>query len=421
MMTTFPFDHLPVHGAEAPKLSALRDAGRAAFTAMGGLPGARVEDFKYTPLAKLGEFRPREPHAVDRIPASVPDFPAVRLVLVNGRLDARLSDLDALPKGVSIAAMADAVKDGAVLAMLGSTLPDQGLPMAGLNAARFRDGVAITIAAGAALELPLHLISITGAGAGIDPRHLVSLGENAEATLVETHVSVGEGLLAINAVTELLLAPSARLKHRVLFAEGADATHIATTGIDVADKAVYDGVSLSLGLGLMRNEMRVTLSGAHAEARLHGAYVGRDTAHIDTTTFIDHARPDCLSRQVFKGVLGDRSRGVFQGKVLVRPEAQRTDGHQLHKALMLSDKAEVDCKPELEIYADDVKCSHGATIGEIDLDQLFYLRARGIDEATARGLLVAAFVTETLDAIGEGALRDAFAARLDTVLGGALR
>lgn len=173
-MTTFPFDHLPVHGAEAPKLSALRDAGRASFTAMGGLPGARVEDFKYTPLAKLGEFRPREPHAVDRIPASVPEFQAVRLVLVNGRLDAGLSDLDALPKGVSVMAMADAVKDGAVLAMLGSTLPDQGLPMAGLNAARFKDGVAITIAAGAALELPLHLISITGAGAGIDPRHLVS-------------------------------------------------------------------------------------------------------------------------------------------------------------------------------------------------------------------------------------------------------
>lgn len=420
MSKAFAFDHLPSQGAEPPKLAALRDAGKAAFGATGGLPGARVEDFKYTPLRKLAEFTPREPDAIGAFPKSVPDFPAIRLALVNGVLDAALSDLDALPDGVTVTAMADALKSGAILAKLGSALPETGLPMAGLNAARFRNGVVLEMAPGAAIETPIHLISVTGAGAGIDPRHLVLVGENAEITLVETHVSVGEGVTAINRVSEILLAPSARLKHRVLFAEGADVSHIATTGLHLAERATYHGVYLALGKGLLRNEMRATLTGPHAEAHMRGAYVGRDAAHIDNTTFIDHAAPDCLSRQVFKGVLDGTARGVFQGKVLVRPDAQRTDGHQLHKALMLSDKAEIDCKPELEIYADDVKCSHGATAGEIDSDQLFYLRARGIAEETARRLLVAAFVTETVEAMGEGALRDAFAAALDRVLGGAL-
>lgn len=420
MSKAFAFDHLPSQGAEPPKLAALRDAGKAAFGATGGLPGARVEDFKYTPLRKLAEFTPREPDAIGAFPKSVPDFPAIRLALVNGVLDAALSDLDALPDGVTVTAMADALKSGAILAKLGSALPETGLPMAGLNAARFRNGVVLEIAPGAAIETPIHLISVTGAGAGIDPRHLVLVGENAEITLAETHVSVGEGVTAINRVSEILLAPSARLKHRVLFAEGADVSHIATTGLHLAERATYHGVYLALGKGLLRNEMRATLTGPHAEAHMRGAYVGRDAAHIDNTTFIDHAAPDCLSRQVFKGVLDGTARGVFQGKVLVRPDAQRTDGHQLHKALMLSDKAEIDCKPELEIYADDVKCSHGATAGEIDSDQLFYLRARGIAEETARRLLVAAFVTETVEAMGEGALHDAFAAALDRVLGGAL-
>lgn len=420
MSKAFAFDHLPSQGAEPPKLAALREAGRAAFGATGGLPGARVEDFKYTSLRKLGEFTPREPDAIAAVPKSVPDFPAIRLVMVNGVLNPALSDLDALPDGASVTAIADAVKNGATLMKLGSTLPETGLPMAGLNAARFKDGLVLDIAPGVAVEMPIHLISLTGAGAGIDPRHLVSLGENAEATLAETHLSVGEGVTAINRVTEILLAPSARLKHRVLFAEGADVSHIATTGLQLGEQAIYDGVSLALGKGLLRNEIRATLTGPHAQAHIRGAYVGRDAAHIDNTTFIDHAAPDCLSRQIFKGVLDGTARGVFQGKVLVRPDAQRTDGHQLHKALMLSDKAEIDCKPELEIYADDVKCSHGATAGEIDPDQLFYLRARGIDEDTARRLLVAAFVTEAVEAIGEGALHDAFAAALDRVLGGAL-
>lgn len=399
------YDAIDTKAGEPAWLTRLRDAARARYD---GLPGPRVEAWKYTPTHRLSGFEPdgARPFA-GVLPAGVPDIDAARLVLVNGVLDASLSD--APPPGATARPLARALGDADLGGRLGAVLDLDKAPLAALNTARFGDGLVIDIAPGKALERPIHVISIVTGGASVDPRFLIDVGENAEATILETHLSQDAGPSVVNAAMELTLAPYARLKHYKLMAEGADAAHVAMTGAVVARDAVYDGFVLQLGAGLARNEMRCRIAGAHAEARLMGGYVAAGEAHVDNTTFIDHAEPDSTSREVYKGVLDGKGRAVFQGKILVRAQAQRTDGHQLNKALLLSPRAEIDSKPELEIYADDVKCSHGATAGALDEEQLFYLRARGIDALSARKLLVEAFLNETLDDIANEAVRAAFA------------
>ena len=211
-----------------------------------------------------------------------------------------------------------------------------------------------------------------------------------------------------NHVTEVLVEQGANLGHYKLQQEAESAYHLSTTAVKLADKAVYDSFVLQLGGCLARSDVRCLVDGSHAEARINGAYHGGEGQHIDNTTFIDHARPDSQSREIYKGVLDGNGRGVFQGKILVRQAAQRTDGHQLNRALLLSRKAELDSKPELEIYADDVKCSHGATSGDLNEDQLFYLQARGIDEDKARKILVQAFMFDVLGEIQNPAVREIF-------------
>ncbi|MEC8198534.1 MAG: Fe-S cluster assembly protein SufD, partial [Pseudomonadota bacterium] len=211
-----------------------------------------------------------------------------------------------------------------------------------------------------------------------------------------------------NGATEIRMAEGALLRHRKLQNEAEDAYHVAAAAVSLDARARYENYTLHVGGRLARNEIHVAVTGRKADCNLYGAYAGRGSQHIDTTTFVDHAVSECTSREVYKGALDDNARGVFQGKILVRKDAQKTDGHQLNKALLLSEGAEIDAKPELEIYADDVKCSHGATAGELDEEQLFYLRSRGIEEAEARDLLVAAFLEDSLEVISEEAPRDAF-------------
>lgn len=390
--------------------------GQAAFD-QSGLPTRKLEQWKYTPLNKLeslgfGGFEPVEPPVLDSVPSSVPDIDAYRIVLVNGRYAASLSDITGLHHKATLTGLGAAVAE--VPQFVDSILGHQvkhDMPMAALNAAHFNDGMILHVPEGVTLEKPVHLVSITvGSDSPVatHPRVLVDLDDNAEATLVETHVSLGEGVALVNGVSEIVVGPHARFGHYKLQAEGADTSHIWFSGVEIHGNAVYDSFVLQLGEGLVRNEIRSLLAGEHIEARLNGAYLGTGTAHIDNTTFIDHAHPHCESREVYKGVLDDQSRGVFQGKILVRPHAQQTDGHQLNRALLLSPKAEINSKPELEIYADDVKCSHGATTGDLDPDQLFYLKARGIDEDQARALLVQAFLMESVEAIQKKPVRDVF-------------
>ena len=278
-----------------------------------------------------------------------------------------------------------------------------------MNTAYLHDGVIVEVAEGVSIDTPIHLISVGVADndpVAFHPRNVISLGAGASGTFYESHVGVGCYLS--NGATTLHLGDDAILRHRKLQNENNSAYHVASVSVELAARARYENYTLHIGGRLARNEVHVILQGREANCGLYGAYTGRGSQHIDTTTFVDHAVPDCTSREVYKGALDDNSCGVFQGKILVRKNAQRTDGHQLNKALLLSEGAEIDAKPELEIYADDVKCSHGATAGELDEEQLFYLRSRGVMEAEARDLLVTAFLDESLEVIADEERRDAF-------------
>ncbi|MCR9218701.1 MAG: Fe-S cluster assembly protein SufD [Alphaproteobacteria bacterium] len=407
-------------GAKADAIAPLRARAADAYAAA-GLPTRRVERWKFTDLNRLRKLGFSGSPVVE--PAVVPEnalaVEGVRLTLVNGRVCAALSDLDTLPEGVRVRSLAAALADGDA-ALADRLSVDAGVtdaPLAALNTAALEDGWLIDVAEGAMVETPLHLIFIAaneGAeqAAACHPRLALTLGANASATVIESHVGLGAGPTFSNSVSEIALSRGARLGHYVLQDETDAAFHIASSALRLDESAVYDGFVLQLGAALARRELRVELAGPRADCRLDGAYLGHDAQVLDNTLFVDHAAPETVSRETFKGVLDDKARGVFQAKTLVRPEAQRTDGRQLHKALLLSDGAEVDAKPELEIYADDVACSHGATAGDLDHDQLFYLRARGIPEATARGLLIEAFLTEHVQAVAHAGARAALAAAL---------
>ena len=402
-------------GAGVAWLDKIRSDGLARYGKL-GLPGPRDEAWKYTNLTRMGRTRfvtglaSAEP-ALDAVPEGVLDIDAVRLVSVNGRLRPALSNLSALPPGVSITTLEDAVRSGdqVIAQRLGQITYGHDMPMLALNTAYLHDGVIVEVAEGVSIDTPIHLISVGVADddpVAFHPRNVISLGAGASGTFYESHVGVGSYLS--NGATTLHLGDDAILRHRKLQNENNSAYHVASASVELAARAHYENYTLHIGGRLARNEVHVILQGREANCGLYGAYTGCGSQHIDTTTFVDHAVPDCTSREVYKGALDDNSCGVFQGKILVRKNAQRTDGHQLNKALLLSEGAEIDAKPELEIYADDVKCSHGATAGELDEEQLFYLRSRGVMEAEARDLLVTAFLEESLEVIADEERRDAF-------------
>ncbi|MFX4221838.1 MAG: Fe-S cluster assembly protein SufD [Thalassobaculum sp.] len=376
-----------------------------------GLPGVRTEAWKFTNLNALKALEPVAPTGTAPVgrPASFADVTAAELHLSNGRL----THADAMPEGVDLVALSD--PDGApewVSEALG-TIADTALhPFTAINTGAFVGGVALRIRRGALVETPILLLVDTlgedGRTVAVHPRVLVVVEDGAMADLVEVHT--GTGAYVTNAVTELSIGKDARLGHYKLQADSGEAFHIAMTAAHCADSSTYDNFALSTGSRLARNEIRATLDGRHIEYRINGGYLACGDQHMDTATFIDHAKPDCASHELYKGVLADRAHGVFQGKILVRPDAQKTDGYQMNRALLLSREAEINSKPELEIYADDVKCSHGATVGELDDDQLFYLMARGIPKERARAILVAAYVDEAIDHIQREPIRDAFRA-----------
>jgi Fe-S cluster assembly protein SufD len=328
---------------------------------------------------------------------------ARRAVFVNGRFDAARSTLPGF--AAPLTARLDAAEP-----WLGR-IAGEGAVVA-LNTALFEDGLFLDLPAGTeggTIEL-LSLASGGEAPHAFHPRHLIRLGAGARLTLIES--CAGEGRTLHNPVFEIELCAGAHLTHARINEEDLAAFHLAAIHARVAARATYDSFVLNLGGRLTRGEIHVALEGEGASAHLNGAQLLAGDQHADATTSLDHAAPNCPSRQVYKTVLGGRSRGVFQGKILVRKPAQKTDGYQMNQALLLSDTAEMDAKPQLEIYADDVKCSHGATIGALDEGQLFFLRSRGIPAAEARAMLVAAFLQEAVDGIQDEAAREAVNAAL---------
>lgn len=399
----------------APWLQGWRRAGAEAFRAA-GFPTIKKEEWRYTPLHGLidGDFSvdaPAAPFDQSRLKGVTFGREAEnRLVFVNGRLRDELSSLKQLTPGIELLSLAEALKSRPQLAeaALGKAPGLAGHPFAALNAAFADDGYVLHLAPGTRSELPIEILWI---GSGADkppvyhPRNIIVAGAGAHATVIEHHVGLCIGAYFSESVTEIALGEGAVLRHCKVQDESREAFHIALTGARLAEGAHYDSFVFSTGARLSRNEIHVALEGRRAQCRLNGAYLGRGEQVVDHTTVIDHISPETSSKELYKGVLDGRARGVFQGRIVVRPYAQKADGQQMNRALLLSDKAEINSKPELEISADDVKCSHGATAGELDDSALFYLRSRGIPEAEARRLLVEAFLNEVIDSVALAGMR----------------
>ncbi|WP_207458343.1 Fe-S cluster assembly protein SufD [Azospirillum sp. SYSU D00513] len=414
------FDRLQgeLPGAGLAWLAELRRQGRDRFAEI-GFPTVRNETWKYTNLRALDKlsFEPASPTpraGIDTLPTVRPaGAQGPRLVFIDGRFHAELSSTAGLPEGVELLSLADALrtKPDFVAEHLGRLAQPDDLPLVALNTAFLTDGPLLHVPQGVAVEQPVEIVHVTLAGdrpSAVHPRTLIVAGTGARVTVVEHHVGFGTGADLANHVAEVFVADEATVRHYKVQREGTESFHFSHAAATVGTNGHYDNFILTTGARLSRNEVRSTLAGTDSSTHVSGAYMVRGGQHCDTSTFIDHAQPNGTSREVYKGAIDDTARAVFQGKILVRPGAQKTDGYQINRALLLSDNAEIDSKPELEIYADDVKCSHGATIGELDEDALFYMRARGIEKDQARSLLIGAFLAEAIEEIADETVREAF-------------
>jgi Fe-S cluster assembly protein SufD len=402
-------------------LRRLREEARETFLRV-KLPTQKHEDWRFTSLAALSA-QPWRP--APRASASAADLPpAPRLVFVNGHLDGALTDLSGLPPGARAGSLGAALRERpqAIEPHLGRCGDWKDHAFAALSAGLFEDGALVELPDGAAAQEPIHLVFLSrpdGAPAAAHPRTLVVAGEGARATVVETFR--GEGLYLVNAFTELALGAGAEVEHERIQEEGGEAFHVGLLGVAQAARTKLTSTSMALGGALARVEERAVLAGEGASCELDGLYLAQGSQLLDQLVHVDHASPRCTSRQTFKGILGDRARGVFAGRILVRPGAQKTDAAQVNSNLLLSDDATIDTKPQLEILADDVKCSHGGTVGQIPEDQLFYLRSRGIDLALARALLTWAFASEMVQKVGAADVRSRVRAAVTARLpGGAM-
>jgi Fe-S cluster assembly protein SufD len=278
-----------------------------------------------------------------------------------------------------------------------------------LNAAFFEDLATLRVAPKTAVREPIHIVSIAmphARPALVAPRLAIEVGEAAEMTIVESYATIGDAAVLTTAVTDITLDAGAIVNHVKIQRESASAFHLASMFVTLARSATFTSQAVTLGGRIARNDIVAVLDGEGAECTLHGLYLADGDSLVDTHTVIDHAKPHCPSHEIYKGILAGRSRAVFNGKIIVRPDAQKTDAKQTNKALLLSDDALINTKPQLEIFADDVKCTHGAAIGQLDEDAMFYLRARGISEIDARSLLIHAFASQVVDGIKIGAVRE---------------
>ncbi|UGY14120.1 Fe-S cluster assembly protein SufD [Bradyrhizobium septentrionale] len=402
-----------------PGKGMIADQRRQAFEAYerSGLPHRRIEDWKYTDLrALMREVLPLAPApdaaGLDRAAAAV-KLRAIdgvrRLVLVGGAFAPDLSDLGGLEKGLSIRALREVLEasDGGLSAQAFAS--DISNPMIALNGAMATDGVVIEIADGTVLSQPLHIVHVASGAtpASTFTRSLLRLGRDTGVTLVESYLA-GEGAKAYQTHDGLIVAigDNARLDHVRLVEDSIDAFNISSATVTLGAHAHFNTFGLTSGGHVSRYQLTITCAGEGSTVETNGVNLINGKQHADTTLFMDHAVPHCASREIFRAVVDDRAHSVFQGRIIVRPDAQKTDAKMMTRALLLSDDAEADNKPELEIFADDVTCGHGATTGALDESLLFYMRARGLPEKEAQALLIQAFVGEAIETIASDALRE---------------
>ncbi|HSF06802.1 MAG TPA: Fe-S cluster assembly protein SufD [Methylomirabilota bacterium] len=418
-------DRVRVLAAESPDwLGETRRKARDRFAAV-GLPTPRDEEWKYTSLSPLAAI----PFDLDVEAGGegvgqaeiarflMGDLSWSRLVFVNGRYSSTLSLVPFVPDGAHIGSLAEAVvTDTAPLRQyMAGRIGEDGDGFTALNAASWRDGALILVPAGVVLAAPLHLVFVAtspGVATAAHPRNLIVLGRSSQLTVVESYVATAGDTYLTNAVTDIVVGEGARVDHYKLQHESPRAFHVGRTRVRQQRDSRLASCSIALSGRWMRNDVHVVLSGEGADCALNGLFVIGGEQHSDTHTVVDHVSPRATSRQLYKGVLDGRARGVFNGRIVVRPGAQKTDAHQTNKNLLLADGVEVDSKPQLEIFADDVKCSHGAADGQLAAEAIFYLKSRGFGEARARALLTYGFASEVLGHIREETVR----ARLETAL-----
>jgi Fe-S cluster assembly protein SufD len=407
------FEAAAIHLPGTGWVKDLRQQAIGVFEAR-GLPHRRIEEWKYTDLReKLREALPPALEAAESVSREMVDaalgplavLDADRIVFVDGRYNAALSQADRLGSSVEFKTMREMLT--AAPRWLAGKFDSQAIKtedsVRALNLAFMTDGALLKIGKGQAPERPVLMIFARSGNAGqlITTRNIVAVEAGAKVTLIEAHVALsGTAKRAqVNAGTDITVAERADVAHIKCVADAGETTHLATWAVQIGKAATYRAFQLTAGTGLARNQVFATFAGEGAKLDISGCFLGRGSDHIDTTLVVDHAAPGCESRELFKGVLDGRARGVFQGKVIVRPGAQKTDGKQMAQALMLSPDAEFDSKPELEIYADDVACGHGSTCAEIDPEMMFYLRSRGIPKDEARALLIDSFAGEAIEKV----------------------
>lgn len=404
--------HLPGNGAIGAKRAAAFDV-----FAREGLPNRRVEDWKYTDLRALmrdAKQLASPPDAAAKAQAKsagalVGDIEARRLVFVDGAFVAELSDLAALEPGLTIGSLANALADNdpTLASHLGKLAPASDVAVA-LNTALMGDGAVIRVAANATIERPLHLVfASSDKPAASVVRSLAVVEPGARVMLIESHEGPPACGYQVNAALELFAGDGAHVDYVKLIGEGDDALHVSTLAAAIGGKARFNAFTFVAGGAVVRNQIFLNFDGEETVAGIRGATLINGRQHADTTLVANHIARGCQSREVFKSVLDDEAHSVFQGRIIVKPGAQQTDAKMMTRALLLSDRAEADNKPELEIFADDVQCGHGATAGAIDRELKFYLMARGIPEAEAEALLIQAFLGEAVEGIEHAGLREA--------------
>ncbi|GED22041.1 Fe-S cluster assembly protein SufD [Halomonas halmophila] len=411
-------------GNEPTWVAARRQAGAARFEAL-GFPHRRVEDWKYTnvrdiartdfTLAGDAEFSPATAAALT-LPVD-----AHRLTFVDGVFAPALSALGDLPEGVQVLPLSQALADNheAVGGPLGRLTGVDFSAFAALNTAFMEEGAVVRLAPRTVVDKPIVLQFLSRSGEHqvmSHPRILVEAASSSQATLIEHHVGEAEAANFTNLVEEVILDRGAILTHYKLQEAPIKDSHIASIHVEQARDSRYLSFNLNLGGGLVRNDLVTELNGEGAEAVFNGLFYGQGRQHVDNHTWANHNAPRTFSHENYKGILDDRAHGVFNGKVVVKRDSQQIEADQSNANLLLSDRAEIDTKPELEIYADDVKCAHGATTGQLDEEAVFALRTRGIDEQTARGLLTLAFAGEVMDLVD----LDAVSERVELAVAGKL-
>ena len=411
-------------GGRVPaSISKLRKAAIDRFSQL-GFPTTKLEAWRFTNVAPIAAtpfaladdgLSALPSDELDRF--TFKDLPFTQLVVVNGCFAPQLSSCGALPAGVEAGGLSEAIDRDPTLVerYLTRLAPYEDQPFTALNTAFLRDGAFLQISANAVIEQPIHLLFVATAHQKATvhhPRVLILAGENSQARIVESYAGLRDAPYFTNAVTEIVAGPNAVVDHYKLLRESLQAFHVASMHVSLGRSSSFSSHSITLGGALVRNDVTATLNGEGIDCTLNGLYVANGRRLIDNHTMVDHAKPHCSSHELYKGILDDEAHAVFNGKIVVQLDAQKTDAKQTNQALLLSEHAQINTTPQLEIFADDVRCTHGATVGQLDDDAMFYLRSRGLSHARARNVLIHAFASDILDRIKIAPIR----AHLDRVL-----